>query len=103
MAHRPQPAIIRGGAGSESLLSGVLDAVVPTSRLYDVRQRRIVHETDVREQVVLNLRIQSAEHARQQPAFAGKVHGGLYPMDGPGVFYSACVALWQDESRLFYQ
>ena len=42
--------------------------------------------TDSREEVVLDLEIQTTEKPALQLAIARKIHGGFYLMNGPGVF-----------------
>src|SRR5216683_2083962 len=90
-AHPPQLAEMRGHRRSKRLMRHVLQAKFLTRFLGKRRQCRIMNVTDLRKQVVLDLKVQSSNEPSNQPAVAGKIGGGFDLMRRPGSFHPAGV------------
>src|SRR5437899_1071679 len=93
---------MRGQAFPERPVLGVWDAKVSTCLFHHLRDRRVVDVTDPREQVMFDLKVQTAEEPRREPAGPGEVHGRFRLMDGPGLVDTPCAREGQGERRLFY-
>src|SRR5688572_29709527 len=61
LSHLSQPAEVRCNPGEECLVRVVLDPEFPARLLNQLADPRVVDVTDAREEVVLDLEIQSAE------------------------------------------
>lgn len=61
----------------------VRDLVLGTNLADDPADRRVVHMTDARKQMVFYLEVKSTEEPEQQPATRRKIGGSIYLMDSP--------------------
>src|SRR5206468_5283977 len=93
---------MRGKACPERPVLGVWDAKVSTCLFHHLRDRRVVDVTDPREQVMFDLKVQTAEEPRHEPAGPGEVHSRFRLMDGPGLVDTPCAREGRGERRLFY-
>src|SRR5204863_3297992 len=87
--HAPQPTEMGSEPGAEGNVLAVFHAEFSTCLFHQSGNGRVVDVADAREEVMFNLKIQSAQEPTLQPAAAGKVHGGFGLMDRPAIFYGA--------------
>ena len=70
-------------AAEEAVVGGVANAELGARRLHDLRDARVVHVADAREQVVLDLEVEPTHVPGQQPIAPREVDRGQHLMHRP--------------------